>query len=128
MKVYLSGPMRGYENFNHAAFDSAAAYLRAHGHEVFNPAEKDREYDPIGKTWKNKTGDIKAAEAAGFNRRVAIRNDLNYIMDHAQVIALLNGWEASKGAQAELWLARFLDLHEWHLSEFDVEQGKTKVA
>ncbi len=123
MKVYLSGPMSGYKDFNFPAFDSAAAYLRAHGHEVFNPAEKDREHDPEGKTWRSPTGDIKAAEAAGFNRRVAIRADLNYIMDHAEAIALLPGWEVSKGANAELWLARFLDLPEWHLPTFDVEQG-----
>jgi Domain of unknown function (DUF4406) len=113
--------MRGYPNFNFPAFDSAAAYLRSHGHEVFNPAEKDRELDPEGKTL-NATGDIVEAEAKGFDRRKAIRADLDYIIDHADAIALLPGWEASKGANAELWLARFLDLNEWHLSEYDVTQ------
>lgn len=122
MKVYLSGPMRGIPDFNFPAFDAAAAYLRSHGHEVFNPAEKDREHDPIGKTWKSKTGDIKAAESAGFDRRKAIRADLDYIIDHAEAIALLPGWEASKGAQAELWLGKFLDLNVWHLSQYDMEQ------
>jgi hypothetical protein len=104
--------MRGIKDFNFPAFDAAAAELRSHGHEVFNPAEKDRDHDPEGKTWKSETGDIVAAEAKGFNRRVAIRADLNYIMDHADAIALLPGWEKSKGANAELWLARFLDLVE----------------
>jgi hypothetical protein len=113
MKIYLSGPMRGYENFNFPAFDAAAEYLRANGHEVFNPADKDRERDPTGISWISKTGDICEAEASGhFNRRVAIRDDLNWIMDHANAIALLPGWEKSKGANAELWLARFLDLPE----------------
>lgn len=116
MKVYLSGPMRGIKDFNFPAFDAAATYLRSHGHEVFNPAEKDRIHDPLGKTWKSETGDIKAAEIKGFNRRVAIRADLDYIMDHADAIALLPGWETSKGAQAELWLARFLDLVEWEMA------------
>lgn len=119
MKVYLSGPMRGYKDFNFPAFDATAAYLRAHGHEVFNPAEKDRELDPDGKTWRSKTGDIKAAEALGFDRRKAIKEDIDYIIDHADVIALMPGWEKSKGANAELWLARFLDLNEWHLAEAD---------
>jgi hypothetical protein len=105
--------MRGYENFNFPAFDAAAEFLRANGHTVFNPADKDRERDPTGISWKSKTGDISEAEASGhFNRRVAIRDDLNWIMDHADAIALLPGWEVSKGANAELWLARFLDLPE----------------
>lgn len=122
MKVYLSGPMRGIENFNFPAFDAAAEYLRSHGHIVFNPADKDRERDPSGVSWQSKTGDIKAAEDSGlFNRRVAIRDDLNWIMDHADAIALLPGWEKSKGAQAELWLARFLDLVEWNLVEEPIE-------
>lgn len=116
MNIYLSGPMRGYTDFNFSAFDKAALELREQGHSVFNPAEKDREHDPIGKTWKSKTGDILKAEAAGFDRRVAIRADLDYIIDHADAIALLPGWEASKGANAELWLARFLDLIEIRLA------------
>jgi Domain of unknown function (DUF4406) len=117
MKVYLSGPMRGIPDFNFPAFDAAAAYLRSQGHEVFNPAEKDREHDPTGVSWKSPTGDITKAEATGvFDRRVAIRADLDYIIDHADAIALLPGWFKSKGANAELWLARFLDLTELHLS------------
>lgn len=121
MKVYLSGPMRGIPDFNFPAFDVAAAYLRSHGHEVFNPAEKDREHDPSGKSWKSQTGDITAAEKTGlFDRRKAIRADLDYIIDQADAIALLPGWDQSKGANAELWLARFLDLVEWHLSPMDI--------
>lgn len=115
MNIYLSGPMRGYKDFNFPAFDKAAYELRQLGHNVFNPAEKDRDEDPEGKTWKSEDGDIKASEAKGFDRRVAIRADLDYIIDHADAIALLPGWEVSKGANAELWLARFLDLEEIEL-------------
>lgn len=117
MKVYLSGPMRGIKDFNFPAFDAAASFLRSEGHEVFNPAEKDRDHDPTGISWKSENGDIAKAEATGvFDRREAIRADLAYIIDHADAIALLPGWDQSKGANAELWLARFLDLVEWHLS------------
>lgn len=126
MKVYLSGPMRGIKDFNFPAFDAAAAFLRSEGHEVFNPAEKDRDHDPKGVSWKSENGDIKAAEDTGvFDRRVAIRADLDYIIDHADAIALLPGWNESKGANAELWLARFLDLVEWHLSPTELD-GKTE--
>src|SRR6202012_3107664 len=113
--VYISGPMRGIKDFNFPAFDAAAAFLRAHGHEVFNRAEKDRQHDPSGKSWKSETGDITKDESTGlFDRRKAIRADLDYIIDHADAIAMLPGWNVSKGANAELWLARFLDLKEWH--------------
>jgi hypothetical protein len=111
--------MRGIKDFNFPAFMKAADELRALGHAVFNPAEKDIEQSGPD-AHKSETGDIEAVEAAGlFDRRVAIRADLNYIIDEADAIALLPGWEVSKGANAELWLARFLDLEEIHLDAGD---------
>lgn len=43
MKVYVAGPMRGIPEFNFPAFNLAAKNLRADGHVVFNPAERDNE-------------------------------------------------------------------------------------
>lgn len=129
MKVYLSGPMRGIKDFNFPAFMAAAEYLRSQGHVVFNPAEKDLERDKKedrAPTWQSEDGDIKAAEAAGFDRRAAITDDLMWVINEAEAIALLPGWFSSKGANAELWTARFLDLPEWHLTEFDL-MGRTGV-
>lgn len=39
MKLFLSGPMSGYENHNRDEFNYAARKLRSQGHDVFNPAE-----------------------------------------------------------------------------------------
>lgn len=111
MKIYLAGPMSGYKDFNFPAFMAGAKLLRELGHEVFNPAEKDLERDPKAAEYtKSETGDVAAAEAQGFDRRVAITDDLMYIINEAEAIALLPGWERSKGANAEFWTARFLDL------------------
>ena len=38
MKIFISGPMTGYENFNKDAFNQAERYLKSLGFSVFNPA------------------------------------------------------------------------------------------
>ena len=108
MKIYLAGPMRGYENFNFPAFDFAAAKLRQEGHEVFSPAERDRLiHGP--KLENNKTGDeVEAEKTVGFSLRDALATDMDWIARNADAIALLPGWEKSSGAQAELALAKAL--------------------
>jgi len=110
MNIYLAGPMRGYPEFNFPAFMKAASELRSQGHTVFNPAERDIERDGVSWGEQVPDGDIVKSEALGFDRRVAILDDLQYIINHADAIALLPGWRESKGANAEYWTSRFLDL------------------
>jgi hypothetical protein len=106
--------MRGYPQFNFPAFHAAAAHLRAQGHVVFNPAERDEEAH--GKEVSNSpTGDLKDVAHTGFNHREAMKADAIWICDHADAIALLPGWEKSKGATAELALAECLGLEIIHL-------------
>lgn len=112
MKIYLAGPMTGLPNYNFPAFDAAAAQLRALGHEVFSPAENDRDngYDPTGSNGHD------AAEH-GFDLRAALKDDLSWICDHAQAVALLPGWVRSKGANAEVALAVALGIpHKSYLT------------
>ena len=103
MKIYLAGPMRGIPEFNFPAFFAAAAALRAEGHVVFNPAERDQ--NAHGEAcWKgNMTGDLNVGttKTSGFNLREALRDDTHYICMEADAIALLPGWEKSSGATAE---------------------------
>lgn len=104
MKIYLAGPMSGYPEFNFPTFHAAAALLRADGHEVFSPAEND--IAKIGDFSKNNpTGDVKAANAAGFSLRHALADDTKFICLEAEGIAMLPGWEKSLGARAEHALA-----------------------
>jgi len=37
-KLFLSGPMTGYDNFNRAAFNELADYYDKRGYSVLNPA------------------------------------------------------------------------------------------
>lgn len=108
MIIYLAGPMRGYPAFNFPAFDFAAAKLRAEGHEVFSPAERDRTIHGVALE-DNATGDEKVAMAkVGFSLREALGADMVFITQTATAIALLPGWEKSSGANAELATARAL--------------------
>lgn len=109
MKLYLAGPMRGYEKFNFPAFDFAAAKLRAQGFEVFSPAENDRQKLGDAPFVNNTNGDeTKLEKETGFNIRQALKDDTHYICVHADGIALLPGWEKSSGANAEHALAKAL--------------------
>lgn len=111
MNVYLAGPMRGLKNFNFPAFYAAAAELRALGHTVFNPAERDNEAHGSDISKDNPTGSEEVAVAQyGFNLREALGADLAWICSTADAIALLPGWLNSKGAQAEYATAIALGL------------------
>jgi hypothetical protein len=102
-KIYLAGPMRGKPFFNFPAFHAAAAKLRAEGHEVFSPAERDNQRYGTDISAGNVTGsESKASREHGFSLREAFGDDMAWICAHAEVIALLPGWQGSKGAIAEM--------------------------
>lgn len=96
MKVYIAGPMRGYDHFNFPAFDAVAADLRYMGAEVRSPAEHDRE-----------TGfDETLNSLDGFDLKAALRWDIDTINNWADTVVLLPGWEKSSGVAIELTVAR----------------------
>lgn len=101
MRVYLAGPMTGIPEYNFPAFDAAAKRLRALGHEVFSPADNDR------KRFGGLDGVENAVKGRGMDyvKRRCMADDVDYIMWHAEAIALLPGWEHSTGVAAELALA-----------------------
>lgn len=98
--VYLAGPMRGILEYNFPAFRRQAWLLRELGFEVISPHEMDEEngFDPF------------LDKADDQFLRQAMNRDLSAICERCTAIALLPGWEKSKGVQVELALARFLDL------------------
>jgi nucleoside 2-deoxyribosyltransferase len=94
MKIYLAGPMRGYDQFNFPAFAAAAKVLRADGHVVFSPAEHDIEggFDPSLNTLD------------GFDLQAAMRWDIETVI-HSDRVVVLPGWHASHGCQVEVMVA-----------------------
>ena len=94
--VYIAGPMTGIDQFNYPAFHAAAARLRAMGYSVENPAENP--VPPCG-TWQ-------------AYMRMAITQ-----LVKCDTIALLPGWEKSRGAKIEHRLATELGLSVWVLED-----------
>lgn len=94
MKLYLSGPMTGYDEFNYPAFHAFASMLRNRGHEVVSPPEQD--------------------EISGLDPKVAkweefIRWDIRVLID-CEAIVLMDGWHKSRGARLEHHIADALGL------------------
>lgn len=88
-RLYLAGPMTGFEDFNFPAFNAMAAQLRARGYVVENPAEH---------------GVVEKADWADY-----MAYDLTRLGLCGQV-AVLPGWENSKGARLEVHIARELGM------------------
>lgn len=110
MKIYVSGPMRGIPQFNFPAFDQAASRLRSEGNIVFNPAEEDRRKYGHEIASYNNTGDEAVAALSGFNLRDVLARDMDWICRQADAVAMLPGWETSRGATAEKATAEALGL------------------
>lgn len=88
-RVYVSGPMTGLPEFNFPAFTSAAERLRAMGHDVVSPHEvaHDDNGEPGTIAWG-----------------VYLKRDLAEMLT-CDTILLLPGWETSRGATLELYVA-----------------------
>jgi len=92
MRVYLSGPMTGLPDFNYPTFNKVAERLRGLGYDVTNPAENfgGRPDHPGG-------------------RSAYMRLDVGHVLD-ADAVAVLPGWEKSRGARLEVAVALELGL------------------
>lgn len=87
--VYISGKMTGVEDYNKPKFDRAKALLESKGYEVLSPA------------------DLGAEESFEWHDYMRVDIALLAMRD---AIYLLDDWRDSKGARAELDVARALKL------------------
>ncbi|RLV60994.1 DUF4406 domain-containing protein [Parashewanella curva] len=86
-KIYIAGPMSGIEGNNRFIFHAAAEFLRSDNIIILNPASL-----PIGLTEPE-------------YMQICLS-----MLQCADEIYLLDGWEQSKGARSEKTLAEKLDL------------------
>lgn len=96
--IYVAGPMTGIEELNYPAFNEAAELLEAAGYDTLNPvlsaSRSDAPHDYVDETttWQ-----------------MYMRNALNQVI-RAEGIALLPGWEQSRGARLEVYIAEQLGM------------------
>lgn len=89
MRVYISGPISGYANFNREEFEVAESGIRQLGHEPVNPQTLPHDH---GKTWPE-----------------YMKEDIAALLTCDAVLAL-KSWEVSRGASTEVELAKTLSI------------------
>ena len=99
--IYLSGPMSGVERADYVRrFGETEAILRRHGYGCINPC----------RVWACRFPWIYRAMEWVLGKRLAyavvLCYDLLLLMTRADGIAMLPGWQASRGAQIENYTAR----------------------
>ena len=106
--VYIAGPMRGIREFNFPMFDDMRDYLESIGWDVISPADLDRSigFDPRSLPDDYDWNDLKKI---GFKLADAVKRDADALCK-CDAIAMLPGWENSKGAVAERAIAMWLGL------------------
>ncbi|NBQ49126.1 MAG: DUF4406 domain-containing protein [Marivivens sp.] len=98
MRIYIAGPMRKYEFFNHPAFHEAEQHLISLGYEVVSPARLDIEAGfaladlPDNHDWNEMP--------PGMDYEETMTRDLA-ALDTCDAIYMLRGWTTSQGARRE---------------------------
>jgi len=98
-QLYLAGPMAGLPDHNFPLFNRVASHLRNAGHTVFNPAAND-------------DGGVRR------ERSFYMRLDIPALLK-SDALVLLPGWEQSRGASLEVWLAIDLGLPLYRCTDAD---------
>lgn len=98
---YIAGPMSGIPQFNFPAFDAAAKRLRGLGIEVISPAELDDEATRAA-AMASPDGDPSNRDHTGGKTWTDfLARDLRVVIEQCDRIALLPGWQRSRGARLE---------------------------
>lgn len=117
--IYIAGPMTGRPLFNFPAFDAADADLSAQGWRVHNPAEITRRlwFRRYGEVFNPENTDPRIA-AGGDIYEEFLREDVRTLAE-CNAVALLPGWEKSKGVARELAVAGALGLNVYDYNHPD---------
>jgi hypothetical protein len=93
--------MAGFNQHNYPVFNAEAKRLRALGYMIINPAE----INPLVLT------DIYTEECYKY-----LKKDLNMILNNADALLVMPGWEFSYGCNAEVSLAKAIKLPIYNIN------------
>ena len=109
LTIYLSGPMTGYKDYNYPKFERVTSQLKEKGYNIVNPSSgvmpmliggEEITVEELHKRVDEKT--ITDLEAWA----VFMRGDIAKLVKDCNAIYLLKGWKGSKGARAEMSMAK----------------------
>ena len=116
-RIYIAGPMRGYNHYNFPAFDAAAERLARLGFEPVSPADMDRyrfgfnpERLPDDHDWNQLP--------EGWDIREVARRCCDAVIG-CDGMLLLRNWDFSSGAMAEQHIGFWLKLPMAYVDSFD---------
>lgn len=118
--IYLSGPMRGHDDFNFPRFYAVEGMLQLWGWRVTSPARMDM--DEQQAHFNKAEGRIVPNSA--FTIQDALRRDYKVVLT-VDAIAALPGWENSEGACKEIAIGLDIGLPIYPV---DPNTGKLGVA
>ena len=107
-RIFIAGPMRGYENYNFKKFDHTEELLRQLGFDVVNPARISRKF---------KESEVNS-DIAVYNKMVDMQQDAERTCN---AILLLDGWQWSEGVKLEVRTASELGMQ--FLLESDIAEA-----
>lgn len=102
MKVYIAGPINGYDNMNRDAFAHAAKILLELGHEPVNP----HDVPPLDHGVEPCRGETAQG---GHSYGCYMIPDIRALLE-CEGYTLLSGWQNSKGAKVEEQVAKICGL------------------
>ena len=108
----MAGPMTGYPLNNFPAFDRAELLLKDKGWMALNPANLDRIHWGYDLYQPDDMVTVLYDDDHMEFRKSCIRRDVNALLEFQEgdAIFLLEGWEKSIGALAELAIANWIGL------------------
>ena len=107
MRLYIAGPMTGIPDLNFPLFHAAAARLRALGFDIVNPAENRA---PPSGLWQD-------------YMRLALAQ-----LVRCDGVAVLPGWDDSRGASLEVHIAKALHMPVIAAAELTRPWSKEGIA
>lgn len=96
-RIFIAGPMRGYENYNFKKFDYTEELLRRLGFDVVNPARISRKFKEVEVN----------SDIAVYNKMIDMQQEAERTCN---AILLLDGWQWSKGVALEVQTAAELGM------------------